>query len=87
MNDAEILAAIAEVARTHLDWEGTLAPGSRLVETLGLDSLRALTLVVEIENRFAIVLEEGEERGVETAGEMVALVRAKLAAPGGSGGA
>ena len=43
-----------------------------------LDSLRLLTLVLEVENRFRICLDDGDELAVETAGDLVALIRRRL---------
>jgi acyl carrier protein len=85
MSPEEILAAIAEVARAHLDWRGPVEPGMRLVEDLELDSLRRLTLAVEVENRFRIKLEPEDEAGLETVADLVAAVSRKLSggtAPG-----
>ncbi len=56
MTDEEILSAVEELARRHVGWQGRLAPGQRLVEDLGLDSVKQLTLVVEVENRFRVRL-------------------------------
>lgn len=75
-----ILDGIAEVARRHLDWRGELAPGMRLVEDLRLDSLRLLTLAVEVEDRFRVALDEEDEAAIETVGDLVAAVGRKLAA-------
>ncbi len=77
---AAILAGIAEVAREHLGWEGPVTPEMRLVEDLRLDSIRLLTLAAEVENRFEILLGEEEEAGIETVGDLVAIVEKKLAA-------
>ncbi|HEX7181709.1 MAG TPA: phosphopantetheine-binding protein [Thermoanaerobaculia bacterium] len=76
--EAVILAGIAEVARLHLGWEGALTPDMRLVEDLRLDSIRLLTLAAEVENRFRIFLDEADEAGIETVGDLVAIVRRKL---------
>ncbi len=78
MTDGEILAAIGVLAREKLDWRGALAPEMRLVEDLALDSLRRLTLAVEVENTFRVRLDEDEEAGIETVGELVAAVRRRL---------
>ena len=78
MSEAEILAGIAEVARAHLGWEGPLTPDMRLVEDLRLDSIRLLTLAVEVENRFRVRLDELDEGGIETVGDLVATVKRKL---------
>lgn len=79
-SDDEVLAGIAAVAREHLDWKGPLTAGMRLVEDLRLDSIRLLTLAVEVENRFRVRLDEQDEEGIETVGDLAATVRRKLAA-------
>ncbi|HEX4964857.1 MAG TPA: phosphopantetheine-binding protein [Thermoanaerobaculia bacterium] len=78
MSDDMILAGIAEVAHTHLDWEGAVTPDLRLVEDLRLDSIRLLTLAAEVENRFRVLLDEADEAGIETVGDLIAVVRRKL---------
>jgi acyl carrier protein len=78
MNEAAVLAGIAEVARRHLGWEGALTPDMRLVEDLRLDSVRLLTLAMEVENRFRVRLDELDEGAIETVGDLVATVRRKL---------
>jgi acyl carrier protein len=79
MNERSILAGIAAVAREHLGWEGPLTPEMRLVEDLRLDSIRLLTLAAEVENRFRVLLAEEDELGIETVGDLVAIVGRKLA--------
>lgn len=78
MSDEAILAGVAEVARRHLGWEDPLTPDMRLVEDLRLDSIRLLTLAAEVENRFRVRLDELDEGGIETVGDLVAIVRSKL---------
>jgi len=85
--DGEILDGIAAVARKHLDYAGPLAPEMRLVEDLELDSIRLLTLAVEVENHFRVCLDEEDDRGIETVGDLVAVVRRELLAEGGREGA
>lgn len=77
MNDAEILAAVAELAREKLEWTGPVRPDMHLVEDLELDSLRLLTLAVEVENRFEICLDEEEEASIETVADLVGVIRRK----------
>jgi acyl carrier protein len=50
----------------------------RLVEDLRLDSVRLLTLAAEVENRFHVVLSEGDEAAIVTVGDLVETVRRKL---------
>lgn len=78
MTDEAILAGIAEVARIHLGWDLPLRVEMRLVEDLRLDSVRLLTLAAEVENRFRVFLDELDEGGIETVGDLVAVVRRKL---------
>lgn len=80
MTDEALLALIGEIARTRLGYAGALTPDTRLVEALSLDSVRLLTLVVELENRLELCLDEGDEQGVETVGELIELLRRRHAA-------
>lgn len=79
MRDDEILAGIVAVAREHLKFRGPLAVQMRLVEDLELDSIRLLTLSVEVENRFRVRLDDEDEAAIETVGDLVAAVGKKLA--------
>ena len=79
MTDAEILAGVADVAREHLDWTRELRPEMRLVEELQLDSLKLLTLAVEVENRFRICLDEADEAAIVTVADLVAAIRRQVA--------
>jgi len=74
--EAEILDGIAEVARAHLGWEGNLRPGLRLVEDLELDSLKSLTLALEVENHFRVYLDQ--EAGIVTVGDLVQAIARHL---------
>ncbi len=74
--DKEVLDGITEVARRHLDWIGKLDTDQRLVEDLGLDSLKSLTLALEVENHFRVCLDEEEE--IVTVGDLVKTIRRQL---------
>jgi len=76
----DILVVLADIFHEQLEYPGELRPELRLVEDVGLDSIRMLTLVVEVENHFRICLEEGDEQGVVTVSDLAALVGARLAA-------
>ncbi len=82
MTRAEILAGVAAVAREHLGHAGPLEPSARLVEDLGLDSIRLLTLAAEVENRFRLVIEPEDEARIVTVGDLVDLVATRLGAEG-----
>lgn len=73
-----ILADLVELARTKLDFHGDLTLDSRLVEDLELDSIRLLTLAMEVEDHFRIMLDEDDEAGLTTVGDLVDLIAAKL---------
>ena len=75
-----ILEGIAEVAREHLDWQGELRGDLRLMEDLDLDSLKLLTLAVEVENHFRICLDPERDRELVTLTDLVEAVRRQLAA-------
>ena len=82
MTEAEILAELAGVVREKLDREGPLRPGMHLVEDLELDSLRLMTLAVEVENHFRVRLDEADEAAIETVGDLVSVVGRKLGESG-----
>ena len=71
-----IIDGIAEVARAHLGWDGELRPEMHLVEDLELDSLKRLTLALEVENHFQICLDE--EAAILTVGDLVEIIRERL---------
>jgi len=75
-NETEIIAGIAEVASTHLEWRGELRPDLKLVEDLELDSLKTLTLALEVENRFKVYLDQ--EGDLVTVGDLVNAIRRQL---------
>jgi acyl carrier protein len=78
MTDAEILAGIEEVARDQVGWKGALRPEMLLAEDLELDSLKTLTLAVEVENRFRICLDPDSERQIKTIADLMAAIRDRL---------
>ena len=75
----DVLAGIRDVARNHLDFDGSLTPGEPLVAALRLDSVRMLILVAELENHFEVYLEEGDEQGLITVADLVVLLQRRLA--------
>lgn len=77
---AAVLADVTSIARDRVGREGPVEPGMRLVEDLGLDSIRLLTLAVQVEDHFRICLDEEDEEEIETVGDLVETVLLKLAA-------
>jgi acyl carrier protein len=83
MTRAEILAGVAQVARDELELDpATIRPEARLVEDLGLDSLRLLTLAAEVENRFRVALEPEDDAAIVTVGDLVAALERRLSGRG-----
>jgi len=78
--EENILRRIAAVAREKLDIDVTLRQDMRLVEDLALDSIRLMTLAMEVEDRFRICLDEEDEENIVTVADLVAVVGRKLAA-------
>jgi acyl carrier protein len=76
LSEIQIIDGVAEVARRHLDWNGELRPETRLVEDLELDSLKTLTLALEVENFFRVCLDEEAE--ILTVGDLVTIIRGQL---------
>lgn len=77
MTDQEILDGIAAVAREHLGWADEMRP-DLLLSDLALDSLKSLTLAVEVENRFRICLDPESEAAILTVQDLVAMIRRLL---------
>ena len=80
---AEILASVARLARERFSFTDEITFETRLVEDLGLDSLKALEMLVEIENQFRIRIDEDSEGEIVTVGD---LIRVVLESRDGSGG-
>jgi acyl carrier protein len=76
---SQVLDGIERVVRQHLGHDGPVRVEMPLVETFRLDSVRMLTLVVELENHFRVNLEPGDETGLESVGDLVALLERRVA--------
>jgi acyl carrier protein len=75
---SKVLQGIERVVREHLGHTGPVRAEMPLVETFRLDSVRMLTLVVELENHFRVSLEPGDEVGLESVGDLVALLERRV---------
>ena len=78
MTRDEILESIAELARIHLDHNGTITFEQDLIEDLRLDSLKLLTLAVQVENHFQICIESDEEASIRTVADLVSVIENRL---------
>ena len=74
MTEAAILDGLEAIAKQHLSYEGPLPLDAPIVDTLTLDSIRMLTLVVEVENLFEVCLEEADESSIKTLRDLVNVV-------------
>ena len=81
MTRDEIVAKVKRVLVEEFELAvENLADEARLREDLGLDSLDAVDLVVNLEQVFGGRVAEGEARKVRTVGDVYALVEATIAA-------
>lgn len=80
MERPAILEGVSRVFAEHLSIP-EVTESTHLFRDLELDSLQQLTLVVELENRFRIRFDEGDESGIETVSDIVNLVARRLGAP------
>ena len=76
-----VLAEIRRIAAEELGVAAAVEPHSDLLTDLQLDSVGILTVVVGLENRFRVVLEENDAARVRTAGELADLVVLRAGAP------
>jgi acyl carrier protein len=71
---ATILKIVADLARQRFGWTGAITSETRLVEDLELDSLKALEMIIEIENRFEITIDESSEGEIITVGDLARVI-------------
>jgi len=70
----EAIAEIRRVLRDELGLSREVRPDDDLVSDLQLDSVSLLTLVVGLEDRFRIALEEQDAAAVRTVRDLAGLV-------------
>jgi acyl carrier protein len=76
----EALEAIIRRFAPQNRGELRLTPATHLVNEAGIDSSRMIDIVLEVEDRFGIVVDDADIQKVRTFGELVALVGAHTAA-------
>jgi acyl carrier protein len=69
----EILERIGQIL-SDMGVERPVAPETRIGDDLELDSLRRIELVIEIENRFRVILEPEDEARIRTLGELADVI-------------
>lgn len=73
---------VASIVGDHLGIPGAaLRPDARIAEDLGADSLDRAELIMTIEERFAVTIPEGEAKGIERIGDIIACLAHLLPAP------
>ncbi|MEJ2084225.1 MAG: acyl carrier protein [Acidobacteriota bacterium] len=80
MSEDEILRVVAELAQRHLGCSGPITLDMDLIDDLRLDSLKLLTLAVQVENRFEICFEPDEEAQIRSVGDLVSAIATKAGA-------
>jgi acyl carrier protein len=70
----EVLQEISRIVREELGLAREPVPADDLVADLQLDSVGLLTLVVGLEDRFRVALEEEDAAKVRTVNDLAALV-------------
>lgn len=56
-----------------------ISPETRLLEDLNLDSVHSIDLVLGLEDAFGVSIEDGVIETIKTTGELVTLVKGKIA--------
>ena len=80
MTEAEIYATLNEVFHEVLEDDTiSLTPTTTAEDVEGWDSMNHIFIVVELEKRFGIKFQAAEMEELKDVGELVALVRRKLA--------
>ncbi len=66
------------IEASDLDVEaGDVSPATSLRDDLEIGSLQALTLIMDLEEEFEIAVEDEEFEGLQTVGDVIALLEAK----------
>jgi acyl carrier protein len=77
--EAGILEALRGIARDQLGVDAPVELAADLRGQLALDSIRALELVIAVEDHFRVVLPDDELAGVQRVADLVRLVARRLA--------
>ncbi len=80
MDDKQIYDTVTDVLVTELEIDrARISPTANIFSGLGVDSLELMAAVVALEEKFGVALEDIELEGLETVGDVVALVTKKVA--------
>lgn len=78
MTEQEILQRVRHVMQEHLQVANPIGLETDLFRDLQLDSLKQLTLIVELENQFRVCFDTGDEEGLRTVRDVVHLIGRRL---------
>jgi len=77
MEKSEILSTLKEILREKCEIKFEIKEDSNILNDLKLDSIYLLTMAVEIENHFKILLDEGDSLP-KTVGDLCDLISDRL---------
>lgn len=83
MEKEQIIAALREVVKPHLEYQSDevvngMNEETNLLQELGLDSVDLVEVIMDIEERFSIAIADEEIQRVKTVRDLTALISAKL---------
>ena len=80
MNELEssVVEEIRRIAARELDVSHEIAPESRLLEDLSLDSVGLTVVAVGLEDRFRVKLSEEDSEGIRTVADLARLVSRRV---------
>ena len=79
MNRSEI--AVSVIARVTGVPKESLSPEMELVADLGMDSAKALELIVELEDQLSIEIDDDDAAGMNTVGDVLATIACLESSP------
>jgi acyl carrier protein len=81
MHDPQLFDAVCSLIRSvvKLDASAAIAPESALVDDLGVDSLDLVSVFLEVQDAFGVVIDEDDLAGLVSVGDLVAYVSGRQA--------
>jgi acyl carrier protein len=76
---ADLKAKVTEIIVNKLGVEESqITPEASFTKDLGADSLDSVELIMEFENEFDVSFEESDQEKIQTVGDVLTLLEAKL---------
>ncbi len=76
---ADLKAKVTEIIVNKLGVEESqITPEASFTKDLGADSLDSVELIMEFENKFDVSFEESDQEKIQTVGDVLTLLEAKL---------